>query len=77
MTAASLVDDLTGHLLTLLWPLVGFWVYKMLGGGRVGKRPLCKSQIIIKNARVSQTLTLRAGDRLQEVTVKAVSTVLA
>ena len=71
MMAAFLADDLTDHLLTLLWPLVVIWVYKMVDRGRVGKRQLCRSQINSKNAMVSQTI-----DQLEEVTVKAVLTVL-
>ena len=51
-----LADDLTGHLLTLLWPLVVIWVYKIVDRGHVGKRPLCRSELNSKNARVSQTI---------------------
>ena len=43
---------------------------KMIDRGRVGKRRLIRSQINSKNARVSQTI-----DRMEEVAVKAVSTV--
>ena len=53
----------------------GHWVYKMIDCGRIGKRPLCSSQINSKNARVSQTIDCKAGDRMEEVTVKIVSTV--
>ena len=58
VAAAFLSDDLISHLLTLLWPLEVIWVYKTVdrSGGHVGKRPLCKSEIKSKNARVSQTI---------------------
>ena len=56
----------------LLWPLVVVWVYKMVDRGCVEKRPLCRSQRNIENARVSQLMTVRAGDRLEEVTAQAV-----
>ena len=42
----------------------------MVDRGRVAKRLLCRSQINSKNTRVSQTI-----DRIEEVVVKAVSTV--
>ena len=56
MTAAFLADDLAGHLLTLLWPLVVIWVYRTVDHDHVGKRPLWRSQINSKNASVSQTI---------------------
>ena len=47
-----------------------------VGRDRVRKRPLYRGQIIdCKNARVSPTTTVKAGDRLAEVTVKEVLTV--
>ena len=61
VAAAFLACDLTGHLLTLLWPLVVIWVYKMVDRGRDGKRPLCRTQINSKNARVSQTFDRKGG----------------
>ena len=56
VTAAFLTDDLTGHLFTLLWPLVVIWMYKMVdyGGGR--QRPLYRSEINSKIARASQII---------------------
>ena len=68
MTTAFLADDLTVDLFTLLKPLVVIWVRKMVHPGRVGKRPLGKSQINSKNAMVSQTIDCRAGDQLEDVT---------
>ena len=48
----------------------------MVDRGRVGKRLLSKSQIRSKKTQgCHQQLTVRAGDRLKEVTVKAGSTV--
>ena len=72
MTTAPLADDLISHLFTLFWPLVVILVYKMVDSGRVGQRLLCGSQIHVnrKIARVSQTI--KAGDQLVEVTVKAI-----
>ena len=74
MTAAFLADDLTGHLLTLLWLLAVVWVYKMIDRGHVVKRRL-RVKYIIKTQGCHRQLTLRAGDRLEEVTIKAVFTV--
>ena len=74
VTAAFLDDDLTGYLFTMLWPLVVIWVYKMVYRSCVGQRPLCKSQIV-KLQESHRQLTVKAGDQLEEVTVKAVSTV--
>ena len=48
---------------------------KLVDRGRVGERPLCRSQIKSKKARVSQTIDHKAGGRMKKVTVKAVSTV--
>ena len=42
----------------------------------VRERPLCGGQTDGKNARVSEETTIKAIDRLAEVTFKAVSTVL-
>ena len=76
--------DLTGHLFTLRWPLVVIWVCKLVDRGRVGERPLCRSQIKSKNARVSQTIDRKgrwpdgkAGASMQEGAYSASSTVLA
>ena len=72
MTAAFLEDDLTGHLLTLLWPLVVIWVNKMVDRGRLGK-----SNKIVKmqECQCHRQLIIRAGDRLEEVNIEAVSNV--
>ena len=56
MTSAFLKDDLNGHLLSLLWPLVVIWVYKMVDRGRDRQRPLCRCKINSKIARVSQII---------------------
>ena len=72
--AAFLADDLTGNLFTLLWPLAVILVYKIVDSGHAGKRTSCRNQINCKNARMSQTKILKAGDWLEEVTVKTLST---
>ena len=56
MTTAFLADDSTNDLFTLLWPLVVIWVYKVIDRGRVGHRPLCRSQTNSKIAKVSQII---------------------
>ena len=77
MIAAFLADDLAGHLLTLFWLLVVIWVYKMVDCGHVGKRPLCRSQINSKNARVSQTIDRKSSWLAGERDRSVVSTVLS
>ena len=57
--------------------LVFIWLYKMVDRGRIGQRPLCRIQINSEMARVSQTIDPKGRHRLEEVTVKKVSTVFS
>ena len=52
------------------------WVYKIISRGRIEKRQLCRSQIIVKMRGCHKQLTAKAGDRHEGVTVKTVLTVL-
>ena len=57
----ALAVSVRGHL--------AIWEYKMVDRGLVGQRPLCRGQI---NSKIATMLQTKAGERLIEVTVKAV-----